>query len=110
MRDLLRADPKQMASQTELCDEWKDCKKAGGQKPRSVFAISEMCKTIWQVARHLNLMNDDSIHHAMGRSFCLEQTYISVLQYFKTKGRVDKLNTLLDIHWIRIERGWKLDW
>ena len=37
----------------------------------SVVAISEMCKTYWQMARHL--MNDGSVHHFKGRLFSLEQ-------------------------------------
>ena len=55
MRDLRRADLKQVELQNQLHAEWKkelrqywfslDCKKAGGHKPRSVSAISEMCKT-----------------------------------------------------------------
>ena len=60
MRDLVHTGQKQMELQSELYDESKkelrlfwlslDWKKAGGQKPWSVIAVCEMCKTYLQMA------------------------------------------------------------
>ena len=77
MRDLHHAGLKEMELQNKLYDECKkalrqyqfslDSKKAGGQKQWSVIAISDMCKTCWQLARRL--VNVGTIHHSKGRSF-----------------------------------------
>ena len=93
MRDLLHVDPKHMELRNELYDEWNkalrqcgfslDFWKAGGQKPWSVNAVFEVCKTFSQIDRHL--MNAFSIHPLNGRFFHVEDSKNSIQYHQRTK-------------------------
>ena len=83
-----------------------DCKKAGGQKPWSVTAISEMCKTCWQMARHFRIVG--SIHHFEGPNipFGSEVTIDPISS--KDRSRVHQFGIKVfscNIRWICFERG-----
>ena len=101
MRDQGRTDPKLM----ELYDEYKqelrqywfslDFKKAGGEKQWRVTAISEMCQTYLQMARHF--VNVGSIHHLIGRLSHLEQKEASLTDSQKIK--VGCLRSFLEYAW-----------
>ena len=83
----------------------------GGQKPWNGTAISDTCKSFWQTAKRL--MNDGSLHHFDGPiiSFGAEVTFLSnIITRPRSSVWVWYKNLFWKFHWMRLERGWKLDW
>ena len=84
-------------------------RKAGGKTPWSVTAIFEMCKTCWQMARHL--VNVGSIYHLKSRLNHLEQKWNSIQYHQQTKvecissARKSFLENSWDTRWTRWEVG-----
>ena len=62
---------------SSFCSGWT------GQKQWSVSAVSETCKTNWQMARRL--VDVGSIDHLVGRLFFLKQKSTSITDHQKTK-------------------------
>ena len=73
--------------------------------PWMVTAISEMCKTYQQMARHLK--NVGSIHHLVGRLFHWSRSKIlsSIIKRTKVECISSAHKSL-----VRFEREVKLDW
>ena len=83
---------------------------AGGQKPWSVIAISEMCNSHWQMALYERRFN--SPFEGPNIPFEAEVNIYQISS--KDQGGVHQFGTKVlswNVHWIRLEHGREeLDW